>query len=126
MPLEVKVIKKRDYVYIVELNGSLDTATHHELEKELQEILDIKAKAVIMNMAGVKYISSVGIGVIVWLKNELERRNASFTMTNLQPQIKKVLDVMKLIPVIDILEDVDAADEFIDEIMNEESEKDQI
>ena len=126
MPLDVKVIKKRDYVYIVELNGSLDTTTHHELEKELQEILDIKAKAVIMNMAAVKYISSVGVGVIVWLKNELERNNASFSITNLQPPVKKVLDFMKLIPIIDILEDIDEADKLIDEIMNEENEKEKI
>jgi len=123
MPLDVKIIKKRDYAYIVELRGSLDTATHHELEVELQEILDIKAKTVIMNMAGVEYISSVGIGVIVWLKDELVRRNANFSMTNLRPPVKKVLDIMKLIPIIDILEDVEEADAYINEIMEEESKE---
>lgn len=122
MPLDVNIIKKRDYAYIVELKGSIDTATHEELKKELQEILDVKAKAVVMNMAGVEYISSVGIGVIVWLQTELQRNNANFSMTNLQPAVKRVLDIMKLIPIIDILEDVQEADAYINEIMEEELE----
>jgi anti-anti-sigma factor len=123
MPLEINIIKKRDYAYLVELKGSIDTATHGELKKELQEILDVKAKAVIMNMADVEYISSVGIGVIVWLQTELQRNNANFSMTNLQPAVKKVLDIMKLIPIIDILEDVEEADAYINEIMEEELEQ---
>ena len=53
MVLDIKVIKKKDYVYLVELNGPIDTETHQQLEEELKEIIDEKTKAVMLDMAGV-------------------------------------------------------------------------
>ena len=34
MPLETKIVKKGDYIYLVELNGTIDTATHEELKEK--------------------------------------------------------------------------------------------
>lgn len=123
MSLDIKVIKKRDYVYSVELSGSIDAATHQQLEGELNEIIDEKTKAVILDMAGVTYISSIGIRVVISTKKALEAKNATFTMVNLQPQIKKVFDVMKILPMFDIFDDMPEADKYIDQIIKEELEK---
>ena len=37
MALNIKVVKKRDYVYSVELKGSLDNESHMQLEEELMQ-----------------------------------------------------------------------------------------
>ena len=120
MALDIKVIKKRDYVYSVELKGSLDTETHKELESELKEIIDSKTKAVVLDMEGLEYISSAGIGVVVWAKKAFKNINTSFSMVNLKPQIKKVFDAMKILPMIDVFSDMPEADKYIDQIINEE------
>ncbi len=123
MVLGIKVIKKKDYVYLVELNGPIDTETHQHLEEELKEIIDEKTKAVMLDMAGVDYISSVGIKVAIWAKKELQKNNATFAMINLQPQIKKVFDAMKILPIIDIFDDMPEADKYIDQVIKEEIKK---
>jgi len=123
MALNIKVTKKRDFVYLVELKGSLDTDTHKQLEDELKEIIDAKAKAVILDMGGVSYISSIGVKVVIWAKKALEGKSATFTMVNLQPQIKKVFDVMKILPMLDIFEDIEEADKYINQVIKDELSK---
>ena len=123
MALDIKVTKKRDFVYLVELKGSLDTDTHQQLEDELKEIIDAKAKAVILDMGGVSYISSIGVKVVIWAKKALEGKSATFTMVNLQPQIKKVFDVMKILPMLDIFEDIEEADKYINQVIKDELSK---
>jgi len=125
MALDIKVIKKRDFVYLVELKGSLDTDTHKQLEDELKEIIDAKAKAVILDMGGVSYISSIGVKVVIWAKKALEGKSATFTMVNLQSQIKKVFDVMKILPMLDIFEDIEEADKYINQVIKDELSKQQ-
>ncbi len=120
MALEIKINKKENNVYFVELKGSVDSDTYCKLQEKLSEIIDDNTKAVILDMGGVDYISSAGIGVVMSTKKLLQQKDANFAMVNLQPQIKKVLDVMKLLPVIDILGDMPEADKYIDQIIKEE------
>jgi len=121
--LETKVIKKTDYVYTVELKGSIDTETSHQFEKELKEIIDEKTRAVVLDMDALEYISSMGIKVVLWAKKELQAKKATFAMINVKPQIKKVFDVMKILPMFNIFEDVEEADKYIDQVIKEEIQK---
>lgn len=123
MALDIKVVKRKEYAYVVELKGAVDSDSHQQLQDELTEIIDEKTKAVMLDMAGVDYISSIGIRVVVWAKKELQKRNASFAMINLQPQIKKVFDVMNILPMIEIFDDMPEADKYIEQIIREEIEK---
>ena len=122
MSLEIKVVKKENYAYSVQLQGSIDTETSLQLKKELTEIIDENITAVVLDMSGVKYVSSKGLGVIVWAQKASKKRNAAFAMVNLQPQIKKLFDLMKLAPNIKI-HDLPAGDKYIDQIIKEEIEK---
>ncbi len=123
MPLDIQVTKKKNFVYSVELKGSIDVDTYQQLEDELKEIINENTKAIIVDMAAVDYISSIGIRVIVWAKKEMKQRNGSFAMVNLKPQIKKVFDAMKILPMLDIFNDMPEADMYIDQIIKEEIEK---
>lgn len=123
MSLDIKILKKKDYVYSVELAGSIDGETYQQLEDELKELIEAKTKAIILDMGGVTYISSIGIRVIIWAKKAMKEHDATFGMINLQPQIKKVFDVMKILPLIDIFDDMPEADKYIDQLIKDEIEK---
>jgi anti-anti-sigma factor len=121
MSLVIKVVKKKDYLYFVELGGAIDAESYQQLEDELNELIDDdKTKAVMLDMGGVNYISSIGIRVVVTVKKSLAAKGASFSMVNLQPQIKKVFDVMKILPMFDIFDDMPEADKYIDQVIKEE------
>ncbi|MFH1867977.1 MAG: STAS domain-containing protein [Candidatus Omnitrophota bacterium] len=123
MSLDIKVIKKKDYVYSVDLDGSIDNETYTQFEDELREIIDEKTKAIIVDMAKVTYVSSIGIRVIIWATKDLKKKNATFAMINLQTQIKKVFEAVKILPIIDIFDDLAEADMYIDQIIKDELEK---
>jgi anti-anti-sigma factor len=123
MALDIKVIKKKNYVYNIELSGSLDSDTYQQLEDEIAEINDDKIKALVIDMKGVDYISSAGIRVIISTEKALRQKATAFAMINLQPQIKKIFDVMKILPIFNIFDDVTEADKYIDEIIKEEIRK---
>ena len=122
MPLKTNVTKKENYSYSVELTGAIDTDTSPQLQTELSEIIDEKTNVVVLDMAGVDYVSSAGLGLIVWAKKALGKVNASFVMANLQPQIKKLLDLMKLDEGFKI-RDASEEDKYIDHIIKSELEK---
>ncbi|MFC1703540.1 STAS domain-containing protein [Candidatus Omnitrophota bacterium] len=123
MGLDIKVTKKKDFVYTAQLEGPIDSDTYHQLEEELKEIIDEKTKALILDMSNVDYVSSAGIRTVLWAQKALKEKNATFAMTNLQPQIKKVFDMMKILPIIDIFEDMPEADKYIDQVIKEETQK---
>ncbi|NQT00338.1 MAG: STAS domain-containing protein [Candidatus Omnitrophica bacterium] len=123
MSLDIKVIKKRDYVYSIELTGSLDNDTASDLEAELKEIIDEKTKVVMFDMSNVEYVSSAGIRVVMLAKKTLEQKQAKFAMVNLKPQIEKVFEVVKILPMIDIFDDMPEADKYIDQMIKDELEK---
>ena len=123
MALDIKVVKKKNYVYSIELKGSLDSETYQELEGEIAEINDDKIRALALDMGGVDYLSSAGIRVIISTEKALKRKQAAFAIINLQPQIKRVLDVMKILPIFNIFDDMGEADKYIDEIIKEEIKK---
>lgn len=123
MSLDMKVIKKREHICIIEVKGSLDTETHQDLKNKLDEIVSESTKVIIVDMKGVNYISSAGIGVIMAAKKSLKQKHISFAMIDLQPQIEKVFEAMKILPMVDIFRDMPEADKYIDQIIQEEIKK---
>ena len=123
MDLGIKITKKKNFVYTVELSGSLDSETYQKLEGELGEIIEDRIKAVILDMKELTYISSAGIRVVLSTEKSLKKKSASFAMINLQPQIKKVFDAMKILPIFNIFDDIEEADKYLDQIIKEEIEK---
>ncbi len=120
MSLDTNVIKKKNFVYTVKMTGSLDSGTYEAFEEELNEIIDENTKAVVLDLAGLDYISSAGIRVVISAEKSLKRKGASFAMINLQPQIKRVFEAMKILPIFNIFEDTEEADKYLDEIIQEE------
>ena len=112
MSLDIKIIKKQDNVHLVELRGPIDSDTYQILEDRLKEIVKEKAKAVVFDMKDVDYISSIGIRVLIDAKKTIEGQGTIFAMMALQPQIRKVFDIMKILPIFTIFDNHIAADKY--------------
>ncbi|MDD5495954.1 MAG: STAS domain-containing protein [Candidatus Omnitrophica bacterium] len=123
MSLEINVAKGKESSFTVSLTGSLDSETYMELKKSLEPVLVPSTKNLILNMSGVDYISSSGVGVILETKKMVEKNGGAFLMTNLRPQIKKVFDIMKAIPNMNIFASVEEADAYLSEMQRREREK---
>ena len=125
MSFKVTIEKKDTGVFMVKLSGPLDTETHLVFEGEIKNILVDSTKAVILNMEGVNYISSMGIGSLFKLSNAMKKLKGSLLLINLQPQIKKVLDTVKAMPEA-IFTSVEEADNYLNEIQKKFLDQDPI
>ena len=123
MELKINVVKRETGVYHVTLFGPLDSDTHNVLEEKISSLLAQDTKAIVLNMGGVNYISSLGLGTIFKIVQGLKRVNGQLAITNLQPQIKKVFDTVKALPQA-LFKDIAEADAYLNQLQRDIFEKD--
>jgi len=102
-------------MYIVGLSGSLDTETHEVFEEKVNPLLTESTDAIIFDMKQLNYISSIGISGIFSVRKYMENNNKHVFIVYIQPQIKKIFDLVKGIPHEDIL-NIKDVDKYLDKI----------
>jgi anti-sigma B factor antagonist len=123
MALTLKSYQKELGVIVVEVGGSLDSATYQELEKKLKVIMMGPVKALILDMKSLDYISSMGVSVVLKTKKAIEASGGSFMMVNLQHQIKTVFDIVKALPNMCLFESLEEADNYLAEMQRRAKEQ---
>ena len=114
MPLTVKTSKMATGVFVVAPIGSINSDTYGILEKETHKILKKSPHKVILDMEGVDYISSMGLRVVLSALKALKNTNGDLALVKLQPQIKKVFDIVNAMPSMRIFESMEEMDRYLD------------
>ena len=123
MPLEVTTSVKRPGVVCVSPSGSINADTYSILEEKVEVILSPPPDVILFDMAGVEYINSMGIRVLLKTKKALKATNGKMAFMNLQPQIQKVFDILKAIPTPEVFADMGEFDEYLDLMQKSSSRK---
>ena len=97
----------------VYVEGRVDTATAPDLEKEIQPLLDGAVKQLVFDLEGLEFITSAGIRVIMAARKRIAEREGSCLLVNLQPQIEKVLEIVKALPNVNIFSTVKELDDYL-------------
>jgi anti-anti-sigma factor len=98
---------------LVKLAGRLDTATAPQAEKEIEPVVAGALKEVVFDLAELTYISSAGLRVLLGARKALSARGAQVHLVNLQPQIAKVLDIVKALSGINVFKNMAEMDEYL-------------
>ncbi len=114
MPLTIKLQEKSTGVFTLSLEGQIDTNTYTILEKRIDQVLECAATVIIFDMAGVDYMSSVGVRVVLKARKVLKKKNGKALLIHLQPQIKKVFEIIKAMPSTDVFSSVKELDRYLD------------
>jgi len=120
MPLTVKVEEKQSGVFLITPKGRIDSETYQFFDKKTSSVLAPDTKTIIIDMDFVYYINSSGLGIILKLRKHAECNAGKFIITNLQPQIKKVFDVIKALPEQSIFESMAEVDKYLDMLQTED------
>jgi len=116
MPLDIQLQKgagQNASAVIVKLNGSLDTATAPDLEKQLAPVLAGPSKDIVFDLAQLNFISSAGLRVFSISRKALKERGGQASFMNMQPQIEAVFAIMKSLPGVAIFESVAEMDSYL-------------
>ena len=84
----------------VALSGRLDTTTAPELEKSLQESLD-DVDELVMDMAGLEYISSAGLRVLLTAQKTMMKRSG-MKVTNVCEAVMEVFEVTGFLDILTV------------------------
>lgn len=79
------------------LDGRLDTETSADLELAVQDLLQAGERRFVIDLAGVGYVSSAGLRVLLMLAKTVDG-NGSLRLAALNPTVRQVFDVAGFTP----------------------------
>lgn len=99
----------------VHVSGKLDTHTYATFDRDVAPLLESTAvKTLVLDLAELSYISSAGVRSVFKARKVLASRGGRVLVVNLQPQIRKVFDIVKAVPVADVFASQRELDDYLD------------
>jgi anti-anti-sigma factor len=97
------------------VSGKLDTHTFGTFDRQLAPLLDAgEVQTLVLDLEKLSYISSAGVRSVFKARKMLAARGGRLLVVNLQPQIRKVFDIVKAVPVSDVFASAAELDEYLD------------
>lgn len=114
MSLKVTMHPPSGHHQRIEIGGRLDTHTYQDLDQKLAPVLASNVQSLVLDLAGLEYISSAGVRSVFKARKALSARGGKVLVVNPQPQIQKVFDVVKAVPLSEIFSSAAEADAYLD------------
>jgi anti-anti-sigma factor len=115
MALDIQISEAGHGGQRVALRGRLDTESAPLLDARLAPLLESPdVTALLFDLAGLEYIGSAGIRVLVKSRKVLEARGGGVAVAHLQPLVRQVFDIVKALPSTDVFASDAELDAFLD------------
>jgi len=99
------------------LSGRLDGVSHADLDRDLQPwLVSPEIHTIVLELDQLNYISSAGLRSIFRARKALSERSGRLLVVKPQPQIQKVFDIVKAVPLREIFQSVQELDRYLDRI----------
>lgn len=105
---EVRTVVASDTISHIALSGRLDIEGVSALELPLTAATVARKRPTIVDMAGVDFLGSLGIGLLVRCAVSLQRSGARLVLFGCQPLVQKSLEITKVTAVVGVA-DTEAA-----------------
>ena len=114
MALKVNTAIKRPGIFMVAPIGSIDGAGYAIFQDSVTSVLNQNPDVILFDMEHADYINSMGIRVLVKAKKAMKQRGGKIVFINLQPQIKKVFDILNALPSLKVFANIQELDDYLD------------
>lgn len=99
--------EEHDGDVVVEVRGEVDLSTAPVLDERLSGLADVHK--LVIDLSGVSFLDSSGLGVLVRTSNKLEDHGGSIRLVVNQPQVLKVLEITGLVSTMQVFRTLDQA-----------------
>ncbi|MHC5137215.1 MAG: STAS domain-containing protein [Planctomycetota bacterium] len=113
MVLKITPTQKNTHTVSIALSGQLNSETASVLDQQTQKALVNGANVIVLDMADLKMITSAGVGVVMKTQTSMAKRGGEMIMLNMQPQIKKVFEIVRLLPTLQVFDDTQEMDNYL-------------
>lgn len=113
MALKITSKEIQPRVYVISPEGPIDLETHIDLKNTIDPVINSAPKVLILDMTGLKLITSIGLSVIINTKRNLEEKGGVLILTNIPPNIRKTFDIIKTVLANNIYESMKDVNAFL-------------
>tara|TARA_B100000674_G_C37945988_1_gene964931 strand:+ start:612 stop:965 length:354 start_codon:yes stop_codon:yes gene_type:complete len=79
----------------VEVTGRFTFGDHSSFRKLIEEVRGHDSSTLVLNIAGVDFIDSAGLGMLLLARDEGEKSNTTVVLRGAQGQVKRMLEVAR-------------------------------
>ncbi len=116
MSLKIEVYKGETGKVKVELIGRLDTNTAPQLEEKLASLSAQECPLQVLDLAQLEYVSSAGLRCIFKARKDLVAQQGRMLLVHLQPQVRKVFEIIKALSVDEVFTSIEELDHYLDQM----------
>lgn len=124
MSFEIKTRQKALGTYVISCTGRLDTETSPLLEKEVRRLVTQQPQLLALDLEHLEYISSAGVRILMIAHKAMKGIGGKVILLKVQPQIKKVLEIIQALPDQKIFKDMEELDAYLDRMQKKVREAD--
>jgi anti-anti-sigma factor len=84
------------------------------LDEEVDSVLSQNPDVIIFDMEFLDYINSMGVRVLLKTKKEMKKKAGKVAFMKLQPQIKKVFDILNALPTMQVFASIEEMDNYLE------------
>jgi anti-sigma B factor antagonist len=106
--VEIK-LRRANTIYVIDIAGEMDLYNAFKLKDIVNVMLGRQIREFVINLDGVEYIDSSGIGALLSVHAELKKRGFALRLANVKGSVKRVIELTKLHGYLPICADVNEA-----------------
>ncbi|MGH7682460.1 MAG: STAS domain-containing protein [Candidatus Eiseniibacteriota bacterium] len=96
-------------VSVLRVSGYVDTTTSPDLERRLQALLRESRYHIVVDLAGVEYISSAGWGIFISEIREIREQGGDLKLAGMIADVREVFDLLEFENILKAYPDTEAA-----------------
>ncbi len=96
---------------LLSLNGRLDANTGKQLKEKIQGMVDKDDKLIVLNLSGVDFIDSSGLGGLVACYRLASKAGGDIRLCCLQETVRSLMELTRLHRLFEIFDDPESAQE---------------
>lgn len=118
MSLQINTESSEPSTLYLILDGKLDTITAPDLEQFIEEKIDRNIKTLVFNLEKLSFLSSAGLRIFAKTRKMMKARQGKLYFVNLSPQVQKVFDIVKAVPVSEVFQKTEELDAYLTTMQN--------
>lgn len=121
MTLELRPEQPSPSRLVLHVAGRLDASTYMEFDTAVLPLLaDLPSGAtVVLDLSGLEYISSAGLRSVARVRKATRSLQGQTLLLDPQPQVRKVFDIVKAVPVSEVFTSTAELDAYLDRIQQQ-------
>jgi anti-sigma B factor antagonist len=96
-------------VTLVRVDGVIDTMTASELERVMNSLLEQKKYKIVVDLAGVDYISSAGWGIFISNIREIKAHDGDIKLARMIPSVYEIFELLEFDSILKAYENIEKA-----------------